>query len=181
MFAEGFRNLRDFQNWFGEVGGSSVVLGDTDSSMVILSSVDTIVKEHLPLSLIWGDQGEKQLFLSQSRAMKPLPLLQVSSTQLLRPFICLAIGQQYLPSYRSAAHRSGGKRSLCANATSKLSCSLDFMVFLVYPLTSSTSHVVISGPETQIRHFWSPCSICLQLDLEGHCNLLPHRSWLVPI
>lgn len=37
--------FRDFQNWFGEVGDSSVVWGDTDSSMVILSSMDPIVKK----------------------------------------------------------------------------------------------------------------------------------------
>lgn len=37
--------FRVFQNWFGEVGDSSVVWGDTDSNMVILSSTDPIVKK----------------------------------------------------------------------------------------------------------------------------------------
>jgi hypothetical protein len=69
MFAEGFRNLRDFQNWFGEVGGSSVVLGDTDSSMVILSSVDTIVKEvgiRVPSSIsdLGGSRREATVLVS---------------------------------------------------------------------------------------------------------------------
>lgn len=79
----------------------------------------------------------------------------------------------YLPGCGSAPHRSDNLNK----HHPEVQMFIWALTFLSLILTSSTSQAACEGAEAPVWCSWLPTPVCLQLDLEGQYNRLPHSAW----